>query len=174
MTKAEKPLPPLGKSGHYARNCYNTGRWQSNGNCDYKGKQPDHRYNQPSHYNAIANETRPREEETHPRKGTQKGIPTARWSQNASANISTNAATADTTAATNDTAPEPETGYDSNPESPMYTPEEGSDTEDTPDSDTDEIDLLSKSGPGPDLEIDWKNYPKGTKKAPKTSPPNPT
>jgi len=67
--------------------------------------------------------------------------------------------TTDTTAATNDAAPEPETGYDSNPESPMYTPEEGSDTIDTPDSDTEEINLLSKSGPGPDLEIDWKNYP---------------
>ena len=67
--------------------------------------------------------------------------------------------TADTTATTNDTVPEPETGYDFNPESPMYTPEEGSDTEDIPDSDTDEIDLLSKSGPCPDLEIDQKNYP---------------
>ena len=156
-----------GKSGHYARNCYNTGRWQSNGNRDYKGKQPDRRYNQPSRYNAAANETRPREEETRPREGTQKGIPTARWSQNASANISANAATADTAAATNDTAPEPETGYDSNPESPMYTPEEGSDTEDTPDSDTDEIDLLSKSGPGPDLETDRKNYPQENYKASK-------
>jgi len=41
----------------------------------------------------------------------------------------------------------------------MYTPEEGSDTEDTPDSDTDEIHLLSKSGPGLDLETDQKNYP---------------
>src|SRR5438270_13652092 len=86
------------KSGHYTRNCYNTGRWQSNGNCDYKGKQPDHRYN------TAANET-------HPREGTQKGILTAHWSQNAFANISANAATADTTAATNDAAPEPETGY---------------------------------------------------------------
>ena len=41
----------------------------------------------------------------------------------------------------------------------MYTPEEGSDTEDTLDSDTDEINLLSKSGPSSDLETDWKNYP---------------
>ena len=159
-----------GKSGHYARNCYNTGRWQSNGNRDYKGKQPDRRYNQPSRSNAAANETRPREEETRPREGTQKGIPTARWSQNASANISANAATADTAAATNDAAPEPETGYDSNPESPMYTPEEGSDTEDTPDSDTDEIDLFSKSGPSPDLEMDQKNYPRENYKASPTDP----
>ena len=74
---------------------------------------------------------------------------------------------ADTIIATNDTAPEPETGYDSNPESPMYTPEEGSDTEDTPDSDTDEIDLLSKSGPGPDLETDRKNYPRENYRASK-------
>ena len=67
--------------------------------------------------------------------------------------------TTDTATAINDTAPELETGYDSNPESPMYTPEEGSDTEDTPDSDTDEINLLSKSGLGLDLETDQKNYP---------------
>src|SRR5204863_10195964 len=52
--------------------------------------------------------------------------------------------------------------------------EEGSDTEDTPDSDTDEIDLLSKSGPSLDLETDWKNYPRENYKASKdfTTKPN--